>query len=386
MCTRSSSSPAEMPLLMTAYVDSYNSYAASLADVDGRLADLSALENAIRSRMESAKQCFSGLEADRRLLQDSVEKELCLAREHQVEVREKLVELQHRWEQLAVYSAQRQSLVAEDEAAAVREAYWQELLRSQQHAIECVTQRHATPQMSSAADSSTMPRRHQTDNRLYTASSCRSRTPHPPLPLTPSPPQHRTTAALLPPTHSLSECWPEAVSATRNGHAAALAALLRRCYAAVQCTDAQGNTLLHLACLVEPPSMAVVRCLLSHGASLTAFNANGLTPFHVACLNLQDITHALKDAILAAGVSVDQRSQFGETAAHLLASHDAFLPSLEWLVDRHHANLACRAMVGGEMRTPLEVAEYYGGAQTACVRDLLCAITPHGEDCTGPPL
>lgn len=374
-----SSSPAEMPLLMTAYEDSYHSYAASLADVDARLADLSARETAIKNRMDNARQSFKTLEAEMQQQQEVFEHHQRRSRERQLEVQEKLMALHRRREHLATYVVQRQSLQAEDEAVAAQETYWQELWKRHQHALEALTRQRGTPSPSmrgaspiSRSTPSPPPAGHSPSTSTY-----KRIVPHPPPKPSqpqPQPPLQRAESTASPSPSPLLERWSDALSAVQSGHAAALASALRACPDAVHSTDAHGDTLLHIACAVEPPSATVLRCLLHHAAPLNVFNAAGLTPFHVACLNQQDITHAMTDALLAAGVPVDQPSQYGETAAHLLASHDAFLATLEHLIDHHRLDVASPALVAGQLRTPLEVAEFYGEAQTAGVRALLRVV------------
>lgn len=105
----------------------------------------------------------------------------------------------------------------------------------------------------------------------------------------------------------------------------------------VNTIDACGNTPLHAACASSIVSLPLVTQLLLAGASTSAKNDDGLTPFHLAALNTSDhgqlTGHRLKrHLIYKAAVSPNQRTSKGETAAHLCAMHDRHLDSLRFLV------------------------------------------------------
>jgi ankyrin repeat protein len=105
----------------------------------------------------------------------------------------------------------------------------------------------------------------------------------------------------------------------------------------VNTIDSAGNTPLHAACASSVVSLPLVTALLLAGASTSAKNDDGLTPFHLACLNSSDhgqlTGHRLKrHLIFKAAVSPNQRTSRGETAAHLCATNDRHLDALRFLV------------------------------------------------------
>ena len=69
----------------------------------------------------------------------------------------------------------------------------------------------------------------------------------------------------------------------------------------VNATDDQGNTALHNACATTAPSLEVVHALLLAGCPTAAKNDDGLTAFHLACLNGSDSQHKLKKFLIFKG-------------------------------------------------------------------------------------
>jgi hypothetical protein len=108
--------------------------------------------------------------------------------------------------------------------------------------------------------------------------------------------------------------------------------LLREQPELVDALDDAGNTPLHAACSASEPSLEVVHALLLSGSSTTVKNEDGFTPFHLACLNPGDRDHKLKKFLIFKGAqNPNQRTSRGETAAHLLATHDRHFDSLRYL-------------------------------------------------------
>lgn len=136
--------------------------------------------------------------------------------------------------------------------------------------------------------------------------------------------------------------------------------------------DAQGNTPLHVACGVRPPSLAVVDMLVMAGAPLRATNDRGLTPFHVACLNTSDgASNELKRFLVSTvGYHVDELTSNGETAAHLLAVDDRHLPAMQFLIEAG-CNLYERTNMGGCWYTPADVALRSGKGVASQMQELL---------------
>ena len=131
-----------------------------------------------------------------------------------------------------------------------------------------------------------------------------------------------------------------------------------------------GNTPLHMACAAQRPCTEVVELLLAHGASSTAFNGEGLSPFHVAVLNSNDTTNSVRRMLLfkGHGASVEQRTAKGEAPAHLIAVHDRHLTAARFLAE-HGANFQQVAPVqsGRDILqlTPLQKARLHGASATA---------------------
>lgn len=127
------------------------------------------------------------------------------------------------------------------------------------------------------------------------------------------------------------------VSLCASGDVDAALRLLKDFPSEVNTIDAGGNTPLHAACASSVVSLPLVTALLLAGASTSGKNDDGLTPFHIACLNTSDhgqlTGHRLKrHLIFKAAVSPNQRTARGETAAHLCATNDRHLDALRFLV------------------------------------------------------
>lgn len=123
--------------------------------------------------------------------------------------------------------------------------------------------------------------------------------------------------------------------------------------------DEEGNTALHVLCGKHNFSTAVLKLLLKAGADASAKNAQGRSPFHIACLNTSDGATQLKRALLGAGCDVNERTDDGETAAHMCATDDRHFDSLQFLCSVD-ADLSAGAFFQGVWCTPIKVAQLSG--------------------------
>lgn len=118
----------------------------------------------------------------------------------------------------------------------------------------------------------------------------------------------------------------------------------------MQMTDAStGRTALHCACAADMPNAEVVRQLLDNGASVTEYDAEGLSAFHVALLNCGDFGNILRHALLDYGANVNQPTQGGCSPALLLASADSHIEALVFL---HNAGADVNAAAPDQKRMP----------------------------------
>ena len=162
--------------------------------------------------------------------------------------------------------------------------------------------------------------------------------------------------------------------------------ILRSDQNAVNELDQVDNTPLHILCMNERPSLDAVHALLLSGASTTAKNAAGFTPFHCACLNVRgDVDnvpsttsrHQLKKFLIFKGAqNPNQRTGKGETALHLCAEDDKYLPVVEFLigagVDPHVTALLSSGGSSRRMKA-LDVAKL-GGARASRIASYLASI------------
>jgi hypothetical protein len=138
---------------------------------------------------------------------------------------------------------------------------------------------------------------------------------------------------------------------------------------------ATANTPLHCACNSQRPNSGVVTMLLQHGANPYAFNANGLTPMHLAMLNVNDYDHQVKrELMMRGGIGLlNQPASSGETAAHMCAANDRHLPALRFLSE-NGANLNAVAMLIRDGRptaaSPRDRAVWAGRDAEGCRRFL----------------
>lgn len=133
-----------------------------------------------------------------------------------------------------------------------------------------------------------------------------------------------------------------------------------------------GNTALHMACNSVRPSSELVELLINHGANCTAFNAEGLSPFHVALLNSNDALNLTRKTLLmkGPGASVEQRTARGETPCHLLATHDRHLEALRFLGDNGSSMKVLAPVTSGRsvtMMTALQKARLYSPASAGII-------------------
>ena len=156
---------------------------------------------------------------------------------------------------------------------------------------------------------------------------------------------------------------------------------------------ATGNVPLHFLCAATEPSVKVADCLLSAGGGsgavaysgpVTVHNKDGLTPFHVAVLNANDAVPAsetsgpisLKQFLAkrCGKEALNAKTSKGESAAHLCAISDKYLPALKFLF-KSGASCGDSAIVMGAANasiavTPLEKARMYGSVTSEVQRYL----------------
>ena len=147
---------------------------------------------------------------------------------------------------------------------------------------------------------------------------------------------------------------PPLIAATRDSHEGrpdAVMTLLTN-GAAPNCTDADGNTPLHLAALAARPIVAALLC--DAGAALDAVNREGLTPLGVACAAANwELLHFL----LERGATLDaERAQPALLAAAAIAEDDA--QGIKLLLKRRARVDVCGALG----RTALMTAALHGHA------------------------
>lgn len=160
-----------------------------------------------------------------------------------------------------------------------------------------------------------------------------------------------------------------------------------------------GNVPLHFLCAAKEPSIKVADCLISasggsgsnsYSGMVTTINNDGLTPFHVALLNVNDYQLPRTENGSKSNDSKDSLKSFllrrcgkemllaktakGESAAHLCAINDKYLPSLKFLFTNgapcDQTAIVLGASNAGLAVTPLEKARMYGSASTEIQRYL----------------
>jgi hypothetical protein len=160
-----------------------------------------------------------------------------------------------------------------------------------------------------------------------------------------------------------------------DGDAEGALHLLRAQPSLVNDIDDACNTPLHCACASPVVSIELINALLLGGGSLTVKNEDGLAAFHLAVLNTADhAAHALKKfLIFKAAVNPNLRTSRGETAAHLCASNDRHLASLQFLTTTGlDLNVAALLQVqGGDAVSPKrgtarDKARLCGAAASRC--------------------
>lgn len=104
--------------------------------------------------------------------------------------------------------------------------------------------------------------------------------------------------------------------------------------------DEAGNSALHIACMAARPQPEIVELLVKAGVPGGLFNQMGLSPFHIAVLNLNDSSHAVKKALLGCGISVNERTRDGLTPLQLVCSDDTYADVATFLVDQGAALFA----------------------------------------------
>lgn len=139
------------------------------------------------------------------------------------------------------------------------------------------------------------------------------------------------------PFRRLSDAAERLHAACRDGRAEEARALLRldQNIAAEQ-HPLTGNTALHVLCSLPSVNENTLSELCTIDSELLrVFNKEGLTPFHVACLNTMDSDNRLKTLLVTNyNCSPHQPSGMGETVVHLCARNDIHHNALRWAIER----------------------------------------------------
>ncbi len=113
--------------------------------------------------------------------------------------------------------------------------------------------------------------------------------------------------------------WTALHLAAYFGYPSAVVRLLRAgASIAARSTNVQGNTALHAA-IAGRREMAVITALLAAGSDVSAVDAQGYAPLHLAAAR-GDL--ALVELLIACGASRDVRTADGKLAADLAREHD----------------------------------------------------------------
>ena len=148
---------------------------------------------------------------------------------------------------------------------------------------------------------------------------------------------------------------------------------------AVNFLDPQGNLPLHIACSSKVPSVDVIQSLLLAGSNTRAANHEGLTAFHLACLNPSDHDDAVKRFLVFQGKQdPNQRTSRGATALHLCSEDDIHFGAVKFLLasGTDHTISALLTDDGSQQpkrMTALDVARAAGGKAAKC-RSFLEAV------------
>lgn len=95
--------------------------------------------------------------------------------------------------------------------------------------------------------------------------------------------------------------------------------------AAVDETDIEGNTPLHVAVEAPKNEIATVQCLLEHGAAINAINYIGAAPLHYVCLRKSN-HRGIANILLENAANIDCQTLAGKTALHFACEQQ--LPEL----------------------------------------------------------
>ncbi|CUG91226.1 Hypothetical protein, putative [Bodo saltans] len=136
--------------------------------------------------------------------------------------------------------------------------------------------------------------------------------------------------------------------ACRVGDTESIRKLLREFQgAATETHPITGDTALHVLCSAPVFSeQAVKDVVLPYHEALYVYNKAGYFPFHLACLNVADVTDALKMYFVnSCNVDPSLRTKMGETVAHLCARSDRTHSALRCVVERMKVDVTYRVQL-----------------------------------------
>ncbi|XP_071083391.1 uncharacterized protein [Haliotis cracherodii] len=101
----------------------------------------------------------------------------------------------------------------------------------------------------------------------------------------------------------------------------------------VSAIDADGNTMLHLACGSDQPNKDIVKLLLDNGANISSLNKENKTPLHVLCEKQHNSRSVVISFLLNCEAPVNSLDMHGHTPFYLLLDRGFCLEEVELLLD-----------------------------------------------------
>ncbi|XP_067685355.1 uncharacterized protein [Haliotis asinina] len=121
-------------------------------------------------------------------------------------------------------------------------------------------------------------------------------------------------------------------TACHEGTVGVIRLLLDR-QADISAIDADGNTMLHLACGRDDTSKDIIRLLLRSGANVSSLNKENKTPLHVLCEKRHDSRSMVISHLLECEAPVNSMDMHGHTPLHLLLNGGFCLEEVELLIE-----------------------------------------------------
>ncbi len=130
----------------------------------------------------------------------------------------------------------------------------------------------------------------------------------------------------------------------------------RRFISLSRCTDADGNSPLHLS--AREGHLPIVQLLLSRGAHVDILTTNSSTPLHLASENGK---HQVVECLLSHGADKEATNHGGWRSLHIAAVWDHYFVA-DCLINTGGADV--NAAIAANGRTPLILAAYSGHSAT----------------------